>query len=64
MSRKPDDEDEDDFEDIDEDEMVEDFDEIDDKPSTMKFHHDARRVLEQLREDKELDRIINGNFYD
>ena len=68
--------DDEDFEDIDDENVVEtveieddgllldDQDDIDDAEKRPKSLHNARRRLEQLREDKELERLISGDFYD
>ncbi|MDH5471919.1 MAG: hypothetical protein OEY87_03195 [Gammaproteobacteria bacterium] len=60
------DDDEDDFDEVDDEDgaMLEDFDEIDDKEIILKDYSDARRRLEQIREDKELERLIRGEFDD
>lgn len=44
--------------------MSEDFEEIEHKLSEAGRFTDARRRLEQLREEKELERLINSNEYD
>jgi hypothetical protein len=53
-------EDEDDFDEID---IDEDYEDIDHKVSTAD-NFDARRRLEQVLEDKALERLINGDLYD
>jgi len=42
--------------------LIGDFEDIDEVLSVS--HFDARRRLEQIKGDKELDRLINGNKYD
>ncbi|MCW8854821.1 MAG: hypothetical protein OQK76_10035 [Gammaproteobacteria bacterium] len=54
----------DDFDAGDDDEMLDEFEEIDDEKIVEKVHSDARRRLEQLREDKELARLLKGDFDD
>ncbi|MFC1665192.1 PA3496 family putative envelope integrity protein [Pseudomonadota bacterium] len=39
------------------------FSDLQHNQSRSRFRPDVRRALEQLKEDKELDRLINGNFY-
>jgi hypothetical protein len=59
-----DDEDEDTFVGMDEDELLDEQDDEEDKEVTARSQSDARRRLEQLREDRELERLINGDYYD
>ena len=54
----------DDFDAGDDDEMLDEFEEIDDEKIIEQVHSDARRRLEQLREDKELARLLKGDFDD
>lgn len=63
------DDDDDDFDDEegdadtdDDGEILDDFEEIDDKPIMMKDPSHARRRLEQLREEKELERLLRGDL--
>lgn len=59
-----DDEDEDTFVGMEEDELLDEQDDEEDKEVTARSQSDARRRLEQLREDRELERLINGDYYD
>lgn len=56
--------DDDDYEAEDGDEMLEDFEDIEDPETVLVSHSDARRRLEQLKEEKELERLIKGDFDD
>ena len=56
--------DDDAFDDMDDDEMVDDEVEIEIKEVSAKTQADARRRVEQLREEKALDRLLNGDYYD
>ncbi|MFC1589544.1 PA3496 family putative envelope integrity protein [Pseudomonadota bacterium] len=51
------------FDDVD-DEMPEDQEEIENKEITAKTQSDARRRVEQLREEKALERLLNDDYYD
>ncbi|MCW9014518.1 MAG: hypothetical protein OQL06_12105 [Gammaproteobacteria bacterium] len=67
MSRKI--EDNDDYESIDDDEIPDDdipddFEKVETRQSLLKRSSDARRKLEQLLENRELERLINGESYD
>ena len=46
------------------DDLIDDFEDLDIDEALSTSHFDVRRRLEQIREDKELDRLINGNKYD
>jgi hypothetical protein len=59
-----DDGDEDTFVGMDEDETLDDQEEVESKEITARSQSDARRRLEQLKEEKELERLINGDYYD
>jgi hypothetical protein len=48
--------------DTDDGEILDDFEDIEDKPIMMKDPSHARRRLEQLREEKELERLLRGDF--
>ena len=52
------------FDDVDDDDMLDDEIEIEDKKITAKTQSDARRRVEQLREEKALERILNNDYYD
>ena len=54
--------DEDDFED--DGEILDNIDDVEFKLSESGSHSDARRRLEQLKEEKELERLINGKYDD
>ncbi|MDH5765337.1 MAG: hypothetical protein OEZ38_04905 [Gammaproteobacteria bacterium] len=56
--------DDDDYDAEDGDEMLEDFEDIEDPETVLVSHSDARRRLEQLKEEKELERLIKGEFDD
>jgi len=56
--------DEDTFVGMDEDEVLDDQADEEDKEIAARSQSDARRRLEQLREDRELERLINGDYYD
>ncbi|MDH5611787.1 MAG: hypothetical protein OEY66_04960 [Gammaproteobacteria bacterium] len=56
--------DEDTFVGMDEDEALDDQDDDEDKEITARSQSDARRRLEQLKEDRELERLIKGDYYD
>ena len=65
------DNDDDDFDDDDSDadtvsdgDILDDFEDIEDKVISFKDPSHARRRLEQLREEKELERILKGDFDD
>lgn len=45
-------------------EILDDFEDIEDKPVSLKDPSHARRRLEQLREEKELERLLKGDFDD
>jgi len=45
-------------------EILDDFEDIDDKVIAFKDPSHARRRLEQLREEKELERLLKGDFDD
>jgi len=69
MSEKFDDDDDFDDDDSDADtdgdgDILDDFEEIDDKEITFKDPSHARRRLEQLREEKELERLLRGDLDD
>lgn len=63
MSKKIEDDD-DDYEVSEEDEILEKYEKLDSKRYTLKRQLAARRRLEQLMENRELDRMISGDFYD
>ncbi|MCW8831575.1 MAG: hypothetical protein OQK32_08670 [Gammaproteobacteria bacterium] len=52
------------FDDMDENEMFDDETEIENKKTTAKAQSDARRRVEQLREEKALERLLNDDYYD
>lgn len=62
MSEKIDDDTFDDIED-DDNEISEDEIETEVKVNTLKTQFDARRRLEQMKEDRELERLLNGDYY-
>jgi len=63
MSKKPDDEIFEDFEEADYG-VFEKLDQLDVKQNRLTFKPDARRTIERLREEKELERLVNSNYYD
>jgi len=46
------------------DDMVDEFEDIDIDVTVSNSNFDVRRRLEQLREEKELERLINGKYDD
>lgn len=52
------------FDTEDDDEMLDEYEKIEDEKSIVDKYSDARRRLEQLREDKELERLLKGGFDD
>lgn len=52
------------FDTEDDDEMLDEYEKIEDEKSIVDKYSDARRRLEQLREDKELERLLKGDFDD
>jgi hypothetical protein len=69
MAEKFEDEDDDDFDDdegdaVSDGEVLDDFEDIDDKVIVLKDPSHARRRLEQLREEKELERLLRGDLDD
>jgi len=56
--------DEDTFVGMDEDEELEDQEDDDGRDVPVRSQSDARRRLEQLKEERELERLINGSYYD
>lgn len=44
--------------------LLDDYEDIDEKPMQFKDPSHARRRLEQLREEKELERLLKGDFDD
>ncbi|MCG6939272.1 MAG: hypothetical protein LJE83_14015 [Gammaproteobacteria bacterium] len=61
MTKKNSTDNDDDFEDIDNDDFYDEFDELDFKKSSPKSSN-ARRRHEQLKEDRRLERMINGDM--
>lgn len=59
-----DEDEDDDFDEVDDDEIVEDFEEIDDTVSELKYTANARRRLEELMEERELQRLLRGDIGD
>ncbi|MDH5387643.1 MAG: hypothetical protein OEY06_04235 [Gammaproteobacteria bacterium] len=64
MAEDIDDDDAFDDTDTDNDEMLDDEVEIENKDTNAKTQADARRRVEQLREDKALERLLSGDYYD
>jgi hypothetical protein len=59
-----DDEDFDDDVEDNDDPMLDDYEDIETKPVPCKDSSGARRRLEQLKEEKALERLLKGDFYD
>ena len=62
MAKKIDNDDDFDDDDVADDDMLNDLEEIESKQSKIVSQSDARRRLEQLKEEKELERILNDGF--
>jgi hypothetical protein len=57
--------DDDDFdEEADDDDMLDDYEDVENAPVSFKDSSAARRRLEQLKEEKALERLLKGDFDD